>query len=124
MGPYDSYLDKNQASYLGYFEDKVGNLFEHHIKPQENGSLFNTYLVKVNGIVIQSKNPFSFNASMYSVSQILEKEHDYELEEEGLNLHIDYKMSGVGSAAGGPELRDEYKPKENEFSFNFDVIIP
>ena len=61
---------------------------------------------------------------MYSVSQILEKEHDYELEEEGLNLHIDYKMSGVGSAAGGPELRDEYKLKENEFSFNFDVIIP
>ena len=124
MGPYDSYLDKNQASYLGYFEDKVGNLFEHHIKPQENGSLFNTYLVKVNGIVIQSKNPFSFNASMYSVAQILEKEHDFELKEEGLNLHIDYKMSGVGSAACGPELRDEYKLNENEFSFNFDVIIP
>lgn len=124
MGPYDSYIDKNQASYLGYFEDKVGNLFEHHIRPQENGSHFNTYFVKINGIVIQSTTPFSFNASMYSVAQILEKEHDFELKEEGLNLHIDYKMSGVGSAACGPELRDEYKLNENEFSFNFDVIIP
>ncbi len=123
-GPYEAYSDKNQASYPGYFTSRVSDMYEHHIRPQESGSHIGTYETEVNGIHIQSEKPYSFNASMYSVSGLLAADHDWELKEDGcINLHIDYKMGGAGSASCGPELADEYKVQDGEMSLSFSVTV-
>ena len=39
-GPYESYIDKHQASYIGNFTAAVKDLHEDYIRPQENSSHF------------------------------------------------------------------------------------
>lgn len=123
-GPYEAYCDKNQASYPGWFTSPVRDMFEHHVRPQETGSHIGTYETEVAGLLIQSEKPYSFNASMYSVEGIMAAAHDAELREDGcINLHIDCKMGGVGSASCGPELADEYKVLDREFLHEFSVTV-
>ena len=38
-----------------------------------------------------------------------------------MHLRIDYKVSGIGSHACGPELQDKYKLKEKEIAFAFSI---
>jgi len=37
-GPYESYIDKHRADYLGNFEALVDSMHEDYIRPQENSS--------------------------------------------------------------------------------------
>jgi beta-galactosidase len=127
-GPYESYLDKHQASYFGRFVGSIDNMHEDYIKPQENGSHFGTVqqiIASKDGktkIMLQSGEPYSFNFSRYSFEELSQKAHNYELVPSGSNiLCIDYKMSGVGSSSCGPRLDEEYRLKEKEFSYSFKV---
>lgn len=123
-GPYECYEDKHHASYPGLFRQEIKDLFEDYIKPQENGSHSFTRYLEVNGLRFSSKTPFSFNASFYSVKELSKKRHNYELEkDEALNLHIDYRMSGVGSASCGPPLDEKYQITESEIYFSF-ILTP
>lgn len=131
-GPYESYIDKHRASYIGEFTALVSDLHEDYIKPQENGShcgcryvqLENMEKKKDNTIFISSIVPFSFNASYYTQEELGSKKHNYELEEsEYMILNVDYKQNGMGSAACGPYLKDDYRFKENEFEFKFTIAF-
>lgn len=112
-GPYESYQDKHRASWMDRFETTVSALHEDYIKPQENGSHYNCYEVKVGNIHAAGSRPFSFNASYYTVEELAKKAHNYELERSGnVILHLDYAMSGVGSNSCGPRLLEKYQLKE------------
>lgn len=127
-GPYESYEDKHRASYLGLFADKIGNLHEDYVKPQENGSHFGCSSLTVtdgcNAVIVTSAKPFSFNASEYTQEELTAKKHNFELNKcENTVLCIDYRMSGVGSNACGPELLPKYRMNEDKFTFAFDMEI-
>ena len=123
-GPYESYIDKHQASYMGKFETTVTKLHEDYIKPQENGSHYGCYYVGVSSddekIGVKAKNQFSFNCSHYMQEELAAKNHNYELKPSGYTvLCIDAHMSGVGSASCGPELAEKYQVCEKEIGFDF-----
>lgn len=122
FGPYESYLDKNLASYKDTFSTTVSALHEDYIYPQENGSHYDCEFVKVyndNLSLSVYGDSFSFNASVYSWEELEQKMHNYELEESGYTiLSIDYKNSGIGSNSCGPALLEKYRLNEKEFSFN------
>lgn len=129
-GPYESYIDKHRASYIGEFTSLVDDLHEDYIKPQENGSHYGCRYVKLESMkkemestmLIGSEVPFSFNASYYTQEELGSKKHNYELEKsEYTVLNIDYKQNGMGSAACGPYLKDEYRFKEREFEFKIHI---
>lgn len=125
-GPMESYIDKHQAAYIGYFENKVSELHEDYIRPQENGSHYGCDYLAVSDkrtkILVTSSQKFSFNASEYTAGELAEAAHNYELKKSGYTvLSLDYKMSGVGSNSCGPELAPEYQLKEKEFFFDFTV---
>ena len=62
--------------------------------------------------------------SKYSTDAICKAEHTDELIADGnIHLRLDYKVSGVGSNACGPELAKVYRLEEKEFCFRF-VMIP
>lgn len=124
FGPYENYIDKNSCCYLGRFNSKVSEMHEDYIKPQENGSHHFCRDVSINNnsgkIYVLSENDFAFNASHFSIEQLTSKTHNFLLhEEDSTYLIIDYKQSGIGSNSCGPDLAEEYRLNEEEFSYNF-----
>ena len=113
-GPYESYVDKHQASYFGSFSSKVEDAYEDYIRPQENSSHFDCQEMKVTGenatITFTAAKPFSFNVSEYTQEELAGKRHNYELEKCGSTVVcVDDMMAGVGSASCGPALAEEYR---------------
>lgn len=118
FGPTESYIDKHQACYVGKFNEKICNLYEPYIRPQENSSHYHCNYVK---ILNKAKNSYfvckgeddkkiSFNASEYSQEELFTKKHNFELEKEKYNIIcFDVKMAGVGSNSCGPMLAEKYR---------------
>lgn len=123
-GPYESYQDKHQASYLATFEDTVTDMHEDYIKPQENGSHWNCRHLNLSDgyhtLSVQAvEQPFSFNASHYTQEELTEATHNFLLEESGQTvLCLDYLQSGIGSNSCGPELLEQYRLQEKNFRFS------
>ncbi|MGN1415639.1 MAG: glycoside hydrolase family 2 TIM barrel-domain containing protein [Oscillospiraceae bacterium] len=113
-GPYESYIDKHQASYMGNFSAKLSDMHEDYIRPQENSSHFGCkHMTVTDGITslkFTAKEDFSFNASEYTEEELAAKRHNFELEKCGsCVICIDSQMAGVGSNACGPALAGKYR---------------
>lgn len=127
-GPFESYVDKHHASYVDLFETTISENFVDYIKPQENSAHFGTEYLNISdgkvNVKVYSEDDFSFNASHYKQENLANTTHNYKLiPDEVTDLCIDYMMSGVGSNACGPELREEYRMAEKSPVFNiyFDI---
>jgi beta-galactosidase len=128
-GPVESYIDKRLASRLGRFETTVSDHFEHYVRPQENMAHADTKWMAVssiagNGILaLRDGQDFSFNCSHYTAQQLTETRHDYELVPlKETVVHIDYRHAGIGSNSCGPELMEQYRLKETEFTFRVKLL--
>ncbi len=126
FGPHESYLDKHRASYIGLFEERVEDMFEDYIFPQENSSHCGCRYLSVKHseastpLAVTADREFAFNVSEYTQEELTAKAHNYELEKSPYTVVcIDYKQSGVGSNSCGPELLPQYRLEEGEFSFQF-----
>ncbi len=128
-GPVESYIDKRLASRLGRFETTVSEHFEHYVRPQENMAHCDSKWMSVssiagNGIlVLRDDADFSFNCSHFTVQQLTETAHDYELVPlKETVVHIDYRHAGIGSNSCGPELMEKYRFDETEFTFRVKLL--
>jgi beta-galactosidase len=97
-GPYESYVDKHQASYMGLFSQPIAEMHEDYVKPQENSSHWGCEYVKISSnstlVEFEAEQPFSFNTSEYTQEELSVKKHHYELEKSGYSVVcIDYKQS-------------------------------
>lgn len=113
-GPYESYIDKHQADYIGNFTANIRDMHEDYIRPQENGSHFGCRHMTVSdgriNLRFTAENDFSFNASEYTEEELAAKRHNFELQKcESNVICIDSKMAGVGSNSCGPALADKYR---------------
>ncbi|QGQ97385.1 DUF4981 domain-containing protein [Paenibacillus psychroresistens] len=127
FGPHESYVDKRRSVHKGTFLLSVDEMHESYIFPQENGSRYGTeWAIASNsqgmGLKFESSTPFSFNASHYSLEELTAKTHAHMLEKSKLTfLHLDYKLSGIGSNSCGPELLDKYRLAEKSFTFDLKI---
>ena len=96
-------------------EDTVSNMEVNYVKPQENGSHYDTeWLELSNGDdMIRVEGRFSFSALPHSAKEYTEKKHDWELSErQATHVCIDYFMTGIGSNSCGPALDPQYYTPE------------
>ena len=127
-GPYESYIDKHQASYIGNFSSHISEMHEDYTRPQENSSHYGcTHMAVTDGNVrirFEGGKNFSFNASEYTQEELAEKRHNFELEKcESNVICIDHKMAGVGSNSCGPALAEKYRIELPEFEADFRINI-
>ncbi len=113
-GPYESYIDKHQASYMGNFSSRIEEMHEDYIRPQENSSHFGCKHMSVTDgetvIRFTAYEDFSFNVSEYTQEELSSKRHNFELEKcESSVICIDSQMAGVGSSSCGPALAEKYR---------------
>jgi hypothetical protein len=106
----------------GLFKTTVTDNYEHAIKPQNSGNHFGTEYVEISsrdgrGITVYSERDFEFNALHYSELQLTNTTHDVDLvPSEKTYFEVNYRCSGIGSASCGPDLAEEYKVSEKEFT--------
>lgn len=120
-GPGGSYVDFRRSQQLGVHTADA-EVYEHFIKPQENGSHWGTEWLEVGDLrILAQECPLSFNLSCFTQEQLGTVEHDFDLRPESeMNvLCIDGKMGGIGSGSCGPGLTDEYKIDELRFTMDF-----
>ncbi|MFC5401403.1 glycoside hydrolase family 2 TIM barrel-domain containing protein [Cohnella soli] len=126
-GPHESYIDKRRSVKKGHYLLTVDEMFESYIYPQENGSRYDTEWAIVSneqgmGLRFDSNLPFSFGASHYSVEELTRATHAHLLQKSAETIvHLDYRMSGVGSNSCGPELAEQYRFNEREFAFEMKI---
>ncbi|MED5019839.1 glycoside hydrolase family 2 TIM barrel-domain containing protein [Paenibacillus chibensis] len=123
FGPGESYIDKHHSARMGKYMQRVDDMFEPYVMPQENGSRYGTEWASVTnelgmGLQFTGANPFSFSASHYFPEDLDQAGHLHELmKREETIVHLDYRMSGIGSNSCGPELLEKYRLDEKAFEF-------
>ena len=127
-GPYESYIDKHSASYMGNFNSLISDMHEDYTRPQENSSHYGCeYMTLTDGntkIRFEAGENFSFNASEYTQEELAGKRHNFELEKcEDNVICIDYRMAGVGSNSCGPELAEKYRVPIPKLDAEFKISI-
>lgn len=127
-GPYESYSDKHQASYMGKFDCDIAHMHEDYIRPQENSSHFGCKYMTVyspdRSVTFTSSADFSFNASEYTEEELAKKRHNYELVKCGSNvICADAMMAGVGSASCGPALNEKYRLPLPKISLDITMTV-
>lgn len=130
-GPQECYSDRKAGAMLGLYAQDIAKLEVMYIVPQENGNRCDTrYLgLKTSGsslkpLHIQSLEPFSFNISRFSMSDIWKQHHPSELtdltmEKDGhWMVTIDAAHRGVGTAACGPDTLERYRVRPGIYRLN------
>ena len=92
--------------------------------PQEHGNHTACKLLhQKNGLKFEADTIFELNVSNYTAQTLLEATHIDEVQSNhAVNIRIDYKNSGVGSAACGPPLLEKYRFTEKEIEFGYWVM--
>ncbi|KAK1537553.1 glycosyl hydrolase family 2 [Colletotrichum paranaense] len=135
LGPGESYPDKKSSQHLGVFSATVPELHQHYEVPQEGGNHLETRYVKLTedhgrglratpaDAAVWSEEEwrqFSFQVSHYTSETVHKAAHPCDLvEEDATLLRLDARVAGVGTAACGPNVREDLKVHVGEFKFGF-----
>jgi len=128
-GPLENYPDMKLSADIGVHSGRVIDQYTNHINPQDSGGKSDVRWVKVTddfgtGICFSSDNLLNINAARYSASQLLQKKHYYELEDEGKTyIYLDCLFNGIGTGSCGPGTLHKYQiaitEKPLTFTINF-----
>ena len=125
LGPGEAYQDSRQAQHVGYFKAPVSELFTNYVRPQENGNrhlvrrmaLFDKYH---GGMLVKGKPIFDFSARTCTTEALDKARHPQGLvQDEALNVYLDYAQSGLGSNSCGPLPLEQYRMLPGDYAFGF-----
>jgi len=126
MGPWDTYPDRLESSYIGRWNSSVEEQYVHYARPQYSGNHEKTAEVTVKddkgrGYVITSANgqTFSFTILPYSDGQLSKVKHDCDLKKEAkVFLNIDAAVMGLGNSSCGPGVLLKYSIPQKRHSLH------
>ena len=121
-GPWDNYPDRHAAALVDIYKSTVSEQYFHYPRPQDSGNHDDVLWLKItdnngHGWLIESEasprggleGAFSFSALPYSVQQLYNATHDYELKEEDcVWLNLDCAVMGLGNSSCGPGVLTKY----------------
>jgi beta-galactosidase len=134
-GPHENYCDRNTSSFVGFYENKVKDMYFPYIRPQENGYRTDTRWLALkngsgSGLLIMGDPLFSFSALEYSQEELDQGtrenyRHTNDLQpEDYVSLCIDYKQMGVGGDdSWGARPHEPYLLHLKKLSYSF-VLRP
>lgn len=122
-GPYESYIDMCHAGKIGRYESSADKEYVKYPMPQEHGNHIGVRELLIDGMKFTSDNDFECNVSNYSSKDLTAAMHTDELTKKGYTfVRLDYKNSGLGSAACGPPLEEKYRLDEKKIKFTFSML--
>ena len=125
-GPFENYVDKRNAVYMGHFTALVNDMMENNIVPMECGNRFvklgAVYNQNRMGLLFVNENGFDFSALPLSTEQIESVEHCHLLPE-GTDtvINVDYMQSSVGATFEEERFNLNFALTEKEFTFETEI---
>ncbi len=125
-GDRECYVDYKEHSKVGIWNSTVTNEYEPYLMPQECGNHIDTKRVSLKSpcteLNVVSNKTFEFSALHYSIEQLDDAKHAFELvEESSTELLVCYKNRGAGSHSCGPELLKKYEVNDRVIDFEFSI---
>ncbi len=114
-GPHENYVDRKEGAALGVYTANVDALVVPYIMPQEYGNRTDVRWAALRdngglGLLVVGMETFEVSAHPYTVSDLDEAEHTFELElADRVFLNVDLAQSGLGSASCGPGVLPKYE---------------
>ena len=137
-GPMENYWDRKYSSNVGLYKSLVKDQYTPYIRPQENGHKTDTrwlalYNKNESGLLIVADSLFEFTALNNPIEDFdagLDKnknlKHTVDIVPKDLvELHIDYKMTGVGgddSWGATPHKKYTLYPSSHGYSYGFTIV--
>jgi beta-galactosidase len=137
-GPWENYSDRNTASFMGEYSDKVINQYtRNYIRPQESGYKTDVRWLtlknaKGQGVKIEGQQPVGFSALNISTEDLdpgkkKSQRHPSDLDldsKEAVYLHLDYKQRGVGGDDSWGRLpHDLYRLLDKQYSYSYIISL-
>ncbi|TAP44891.1 glycoside hydrolase family 2 TIM barrel-domain containing protein [Arthrobacter sp. S39] len=118
-GPGESYADSREAAAVGTYASSLDGLQVGYPVPQENGNHVETRWLELSGaglptLKVEGDPVFHFTARRWTSEALERARHPHDLADSGrVWLNVDHAQSGLGSAACGPSLPEQYRlPRE------------
>ena len=122
-GPQETYRDTKLSAAKDEYDYYAKDGYHHYVKPQESGNHAETERVHLPAMKIFAAQPFDFSAISYSVDELKNKAHDFELKDTKKIYVFVGASEGVGSNSCGPVLAEQYRlEKDGEFAFDFKLL--
>ncbi|MBE9510775.1 MAG: DUF4981 domain-containing protein, partial [Bacteroidetes bacterium] len=129
-GPFENYLDRKTAAFVGLYEKSVDELYFSYISPQENGNRTDTrWIAFANqdgvGLLVTGMPLLSWSALPYTMEDLTQESrgtrHTFDLHKKDfVSVNIDYKQMGVGGDnSWGARPHEKYRMKSQEYSYTF-----
>lgn len=120
-GPWENYPDRRTSCFIGLWSGKVSEQYTHYPRPQDSGNKEEVRYLQLTdarhkGIRIEAvERPFSASALHYTVNDIYQATHDYQLEERPeVILSLDAAVLGLGNSSCGPGVLKKYAIEKKE----------
>ncbi|MBI9064118.1 MAG: DUF4981 domain-containing protein, partial [Marinilabiliaceae bacterium] len=124
LGPVPTYLDRDAAGKMGYYESAAKKLFDHNlVVPQDNANRSNVQWASVTniegvGLLVKGDEVINFSAYPYADQEIDRARHLNELEEaDFITLNVDHLQAGLGTATCGPGVLSQYVLNDGSYQF-------
>lgn len=126
-GPHESYWDRKTSALVGLFENTVRGLHYAYGRPQENGNRTDVRWVRFtngDGIGLEAVGEplIEFSASHYTLDQLEQAKHDYELwpGRDFITVNLDWRQRGVGGVnSWGEHTLPKYTNRGKHFETKF-----
>lgn len=129
-GPLEAYPDTGNGTSIGFYEKSAKEISFNYLYPQESGNRRNVTWVEIstpktsNFLRFSSKEAFNFSYHENSIQEIDKAQHHFELIPENRGyFYIDYKQHGIGSRSCGPDVREEYQLKLENYSYQINIQL-
>jgi beta-galactosidase len=124
-GPHETYIDRKHGAWMGRFEGSVADQYVPYIVPQEHGNKEDLRWLsladdKGMGLVVSADKPFSGSASHFKIEDLIAAYHTHDLKPRAeIEICIDIRQRGLGSASCGPDTLDMYKVQPGLWSQHY-----
>jgi len=128
-GPHESYWDRKTSAFVGLFENTVRGLHYAYGRPQENGNRTDVRWVRFtdergNGLEAHGEPLIEFSAQHYTLDQLEQAKHDYELwpPRDFITVNLDWRQRGVGGVnSWGEHTLPQYTLRGKHFEYKFQL---
>ncbi len=121
QGPHQSYPDTGQGARLGWFSLPLADLDVDYVRPQECGarSGVRRAALELTGSTLEiSGDPFALTVRPYGQDILDAAAHRPDLSADGRSyVYVDHALRGVGTAACGPGVLEQYRLKPRDADF-------
>lgn len=121
-GPFENYPDRIAAARFGRYTLPFSDMHTDYIVPSENGLRCDTQRLQLDSL--QVAGDFHFAVGPYSIKQLAEATHTWQLKNEGCFLRIDTKHMGIGGDdSWNPSVHPEFLLCEKSYRYQVSFYL-